>query len=133
MQSEQGFWKQATRPDVLEIEIASGKDLAIVWEEEGEILGFACAHDLGFRAYLGELIVAQPERHKGIGRQLVEHIEIELRNRGCPVLFSDVWRNAEGFYRRLGWSEPDVTLLSRKLAPDASQQLRPAGADKPRR
>ena len=120
MQSEPGFWKQATRTNVLEIELASARDLAFVWEEEGGILGFACAHDLGFRAYLSELIVAQVARRTGIGRQLVRHIEDELSDRGCPVLFSDVWRNAEGFYRSLGWSDPDVTLLSKRLLADAS-------------
>ena len=82
------------------------------------MLGFVCAHDLGFRAYLSELIVAPNARHKGIGHRLVEHIENTLRTRGCPVLISDVWRSAEGFYRPLGWSEPDVTLLCKRLSPE---------------
>jgi predicted N-acetyltransferase YhbS len=103
MQSEPGFWKQDTRPDVLEIELASAKDLSFVWDQGGEILGFACAHDLGFRAYLSELIVAKPERWKGIGHSLIEHIQDTLRDRNCPVLFSDVWETAEKFYRSLGW------------------------------
>jgi predicted N-acetyltransferase YhbS len=38
MQSEPGFWKQDTRPDVLDIELSSAKDLAFVWEEDGQIL-----------------------------------------------------------------------------------------------
>ena len=61
--------KQATRSDAPEIELASAKDLAFVWEEDGKVLGFACAHDLGFRAYLGELIVEEKARNRGIGRQ----------------------------------------------------------------
>jgi len=120
MQSEPGFWKQDTRSNVLEIEIAAGKDLALVWEEEGEILGYACAHDLGFRAYLSDLIVAETARNRGIGRQLLEHIEAKLRQRGCPVIFSDVWRTAESFYRSLGWSEPDVSLLRKRLEMEPS-------------
>jgi GNAT superfamily N-acetyltransferase len=122
MQSEPGFWKQATRSDVLEIELASAKDLAVVWAEAGAILGFACSHDLGFRAYLSELLVAQVARGRGIGHRLAEHIEDQLRRRGCPVLFSDVWKSAEGFYRSLGWSEPDVVLLRKRLLNDGSQQ-----------
>jgi predicted N-acetyltransferase YhbS len=39
MQSEPGFWKQNTRPDVLEIELASARDLSFVWDEGGEIRG----------------------------------------------------------------------------------------------
>ena len=115
MQSETGFWKQANRADALEIEMASANDLAVVWEENGQILGYACAHDLGFRAYLSECIVSGSVRNKGIGRKLIERVENELRERGCPVLFSDVWKSAEGFYRNLGWSEPDVTLLRKRL------------------
>lgn len=98
MQSEPGFWKGDTRPNVLDIELSSAGDLSFVWEQGGEILGFACAHDLGFRAYLGELIVAKTARGKGVGRSLVEHIQNILRDRKCPVLFSDVWKDAEKFH-----------------------------------
>ena len=121
MKSEPGFWKQDTRPDVLEIELSSAKDLSFVWDEGGEIIGFACAHDLGFRAYLSELIVAKPARGKGIGRSLIEHIQNKLRDRNCPVLFSDVWKTAEKFYRSLGWSAPDVVLLRKRLIDEFSQ------------
>lgn len=121
MQSEPGFWKQDTRPDVLDIELSSAKDLAFVWEEGGQVLGFACAHDLGFRAYLSELIVAKSARGRGLGRSLVEHIQNVLHDRKCPVLFSDVWKDAEKFYRSLGWSEPDVVLLRKTLINETSQ------------
>ena len=132
MQSEPGFWKQDTRPDVLDIELSSAKDLAFVWEEDGQILGFACAHDLGFRAYLGELIVSKEARGRGLGRSLVEHIQNELCDRKCPVLFSDVWKDAEQFYRSLGWSEPDVILLRKRLLDENSQQTAAGGAKRQR-
>jgi len=32
---------------------------------------------------------------------------------------ADVWKDAVGFYRALGWSEPDVILLRKKLEPKA--------------
>lgn len=41
----------------------------ISWQEGGQILEFACAHDLGFRAYLSSLIIADALREQGIGRQ----------------------------------------------------------------
>ncbi len=121
MQAEEGFWKQEARRDALEIGLASAKDLAFVWEENETILGFVCAHDLGFRAYLSNLIVSQPVRRKGIGRQLIQQIEDELCKRGCHVLISDVWNNAEPFYRSLGWSEPDVILLRKKLGTEPNE------------
>ena len=122
MKSEPGFWQDTWREDVLERGLNSADGLAFVWEENRQILGFICAHDLGFRAYLSELIVASPARFKGIGRNLVRHIERELENRGCNILISDVWKDVEGFYKSLGWSEPDVLLLRRKLATLANQQ-----------
>jgi len=94
-----------------------------VWEQGGQILGFVCAHDLGFRGYLSELIVKSSERGRGIGTKLVVKIHQELSARGCAVLVSDVWHDAEGFYKNLEWSEPDVKLLRKKLDNNPSQQL----------
>jgi predicted N-acetyltransferase YhbS len=117
LQSEPGFWQNSWRDDVIERGIKSADGLAFVWEESGQILGFICVHDLGFRAYLSELIVEDSARDRGIGKQLVRHIENELRARGCTVLISDVWKGAERFYKSLGWTEPGAVLLRKKLAP----------------
>lgn len=114
MLSVPGFWHDDWRPDVLAKALASAADLACVWEEE-RILGFICAHDLGFRGYLSELVVAPRAQKRGIGRQLVDHVQAELRSRGCSVLLSDVWKDARGFYESLRWSPPDVVLLRKRL------------------
>jgi len=45
----------------------------------------------------------------------VRQVEQELTERNCAVLISDVWKNAEGFYRALGWTSPDVVLLRQRL------------------
>ncbi|MGW8319305.1 MAG: GNAT family N-acetyltransferase [Candidatus Promineifilaceae bacterium] len=115
MKSEPGFWQEEWRDDALERGLAASGGLAFVWEEAGQLLGCVCAHDLGFRGYLSELIVARPGRSRGIGRQLVQKVERELAGRGCAVLIADVWRDAEGFYRSLGWSEPEAKLLRKRL------------------
>jgi predicted N-acetyltransferase YhbS len=52
MQSEPGFWQESWRHDVLERGLVASGGLSFVWDEAGQVLGFACAHDLGFRAYL---------------------------------------------------------------------------------
>jgi predicted N-acetyltransferase YhbS len=121
MQSEPGFWMYDDRSDVLQAALASAGDLALVWEEEGIIVGFACAHDLGFRAYLSELIVHRSARNRGIGSRFVRHLQDVLKRRRCPVLFADVWLEAEVFYRSFGWSEPDVILLRKRLENDDGQ------------
>ena len=116
MQSVPGLWHEDWRVDVLERAIRAADGLAFVWADDGKILGFVCAHDLGFRGYLSALVVAEEARGKGIGRQLVRHVERELAARGCAVLISDVWKGAEGFYRALGWTSPDVILLRQRLS-----------------
>jgi len=117
MNAPPGFWDASWRADVLSVAIRCADDLAVVWEENGRLLGFACAHDCGFRAYLSALIVDPGARRRGIGRQLVSEIQERLVRRGCRILISDVWPNAAGFYRRLGWSEPDALLLRKRLGP----------------
>jgi GNAT superfamily N-acetyltransferase len=115
VQSEPGFWQENWRDDVIERGLAMSDGLAFVWDEAGQVVGFACAHDLGFRAYLSELIVSRHARGRGVGKGLIERIHQELAARGCAILISDVWRDAEEFYRSLGWEEPDVTLMCKRL------------------
>jgi predicted N-acetyltransferase YhbS len=46
------LWHGEWRSDALERALRASDKLAFVWEEENTILGFSCAHDLGFLAYL---------------------------------------------------------------------------------
>lgn len=120
MQSVPGFWQKSWRHDVLERGIRSADGLAFVWEEGGQIAGFVCAHDVGFRGYLSELVVAEEMRGRSVGKQLLRRVEQELIDRGCAVLIADVWKDAEGFYRALGWRPPDVILLVKRLSEETT-------------
>jgi len=120
MQSEPGFWHGSWRENILADALDSAGGLAFVWEAGSRILGFVCAHDAAFRGYLSALIVDPSVRRQGIGRQLVQRIEKELSSRGRKVLISDVWKEAEAFYRSLGWSEPQVRLLRKNLGAEFS-------------
>jgi len=115
MQAVPGFWQPRWSDETLLQAIASANGLAFVWEDRSRCLGFICAHDLGFRAYLSELVVDTTARNQGIGTRLVQTVEAALRDRHQEVLIADVWRDAEQFYRSLGWTTPDVVLLGRRL------------------
>jgi ribosomal protein S18 acetylase RimI-like enzyme len=115
MKSEPDFWDNSWRQNVIDIAIESSRDLAFVWVENDKILGFVCAHDIGFRAYLSELIVSSECRKSGIGKALVQGIQKALTQKGCKVLIADVWKDSVEFYRSLGFSEPDVRLLRKTL------------------
>jgi predicted N-acetyltransferase YhbS len=134
MKSVPGFWHEDWRENVLERGMSMADGLVFVWADEENILGFVCAHDVGFLGYLSALVVTEGSRGRGIGRQLVRHVERELAARNCAMLISDVWKDAEGFYRALGWSSPDVVLLRqrpigakrRELLPRTSREQKPS-------
>jgi ribosomal protein S18 acetylase RimI-like enzyme len=115
MQSVPGFWQPWWSEDTIEKALNSARGLAFVFEDNSHILGFVCAHDLGFRAYLSELVVDNQARHQGIGALLLRAVEAALRNRNQRVLIADVWHDAESFYRSLGWEPPDAVLLRHRL------------------
>jgi GNAT superfamily N-acetyltransferase len=115
MKSVPGFWDDTWRADVLERALASPGTTALVHQESLLIDGFACAHDVGFRAYLSELVVSPASQGRGIGARLLAELERELSARGCAVVIADVWRDAEAFYRSRGWTPPAVVLLRKRL------------------
>ena len=117
MEGVQGFWQAWWTDETVAEAIRSANGLAFVWEDQRGILGFACAHDFGFRAYLSELVVDAHVRRQGIATRLLHAVEEVLRKRGQPVLIADVWHDAERFYKSRGWRPPDVVLLAKRLKP----------------
>lgn len=115
MQMVPGFWQSWWSDTTIAAAIQSANGLAFVWEDNSQILGFVCAHDLGFRAYLSELVVEASARHQGIATGVVQTVEKALRQRNQQVLIADVWHEAEPFYRSLGWEPPNVILLRQRL------------------
>jgi predicted N-acetyltransferase YhbS len=115
MQAVPGFWQPWWSDETIADAIRFASGLAFVWEDNRQILGFVCAHDLGFRAYLSELVVDTRQQHHGIGTGLVRAVEKSLRGRNQRVLIADVWRDAEPFYRGLGWEPPEAVLLRQQL------------------
>lgn len=65
MKSVPGFWSEDWRSDVLERALDSARELALIWEEDQKPIGFICAHDVGFRAYLSELVVVESAHAHG--------------------------------------------------------------------
>ena len=115
MQSIPGFWHETWSDETLVRALSISRELAFVYEIDGQVAAFIFSYDLGFRAYLGEFGVIKTMRGRGIGRSLLQHVESILRERGCELVISDVWRSAEPFYRRLGWGSPEARLLRKRL------------------
>jgi predicted N-acetyltransferase YhbS len=118
LQSSPGVWQSAWRNDAVRRAVAAADGLAYIADEDGLLIGFACAHDVGFRAYLSELVVAESHQRQGVGPALLAAVERGLAERGCTLVVADVFPPAVPFYRRLHWREPRATLLCRDIGVD---------------
>ncbi len=76
----------------------------------------------GHRGWVNYLAVDPAHRKAGLGRELMEKVEHELKAMGCPKLNLQVrTSNHEvlAFYRRLGYLQDDAVSLGKRLIPDA--------------
>jgi GNAT superfamily N-acetyltransferase len=82
---------------------------------QGEVIGYVSAHWLpylflpGPEGFISELFVRPNARGQGVGRQLLEAVEMEARARGCSRLSLINFRHREsyerGFYVKMEWQE----------------------------
>jgi len=115
MESVSGFWDETWRSDVLERVLRSSETVALVCVDAERVIGFACGHDVGFRAYLSELVVVPAAQGRGVGARLLSALEDRMAGRGCVTFIADVWREAQPFYESHGWTPPPVVLLRKRL------------------
>jgi GNAT superfamily N-acetyltransferase len=86
-------------------------DRVVVAEVDGAVAGLAhlqVGPTIEYErpaAKLAALVVDEPRRGQGVGRALVEAIELEARSRGCELLYlttSERRDDAHAFYERMG-------------------------------
>lgn len=74
--------KKEWRDSAVSVALKSAGGLALVAMVNKEIKGFACFHDVGFRAYLSEMAISEKYLKSGIGSMLLKRAETILANRG---------------------------------------------------
>lgn len=82
---------------------------------DGHIMGYAGVHWLptlymkGIEGYVSELFILEDERDQGVGTLLLDHIQLEARNRGCYRLSLINMKGRESYHRQFylknGWEE----------------------------
>lgn len=87
-------------------------------DSAGEIAGYGSVHWLpyfilaGPEGYISELFIAESYRGQGIGRQLLDRMVAEARERGCARLMLINMRHRESyqrqFYSKQGWEEREA-------------------------
>ena len=94
------------------------RELFLVGEFQGDIVGTVIAGFDGYRGWVYHLAVRPRCRRRGFGRQLMREAETRLKALGCPKLNLQIRSsNAEviAFYERLGYSIEDRASLGKVL------------------
>jgi len=110
-----GVWQKEWRDSAVSLALASAGKLALVAIVNKALAGFACFHDVGFRAYLSEMVIAERHQKSGIGSLLLKKAENILSRRGCKLIVADVYPPAEEFYHKNGWVRSKATLLAKRI------------------
>ena len=119
LRSVRGVWQGGWREDCVSRAIEAADGLVFVAELSARVVGFVAAHDLGFRAYLSEIVVAEAVQGRGIGRVLLDRVESVLAERRCKIMVGDIYPNAVGFYTGMGWGKPRSVLMSKEIGENA--------------
>ena len=87
-----------------------------VAEVDGQPEGLIRAVYDGSRALIHLLSVSPSSQHRGIGRALVDAVQIELRRRGAPTVSVTVTDASAGFWQKQGFDAlPVYLMLKRKI------------------
>ncbi|MDD4915147.1 MAG: GNAT family acetyltransferase [Methylococcales bacterium] len=96
-------------------------ELFLVAEDDGRLVGTVMAGFDGHRGWINYLAVSPGCRHQSCGTRLMQEAERLLLAMGCPKLNLQVRVDnvdANGFYRKLGYTEDKVISFGKRLIPD---------------
>jgi len=97
------------------------RELFLVAELDGAIVGSAMGGYDGHRGWVNYLAVDPAHRGRGLGRALMAEVETRLRELGCPKLNLQVRSDnaaALAFYERLGFRQDAAVSLGKRLESD---------------
>ena len=105
-------------PEELRRKLSRDPDLFLVAEDEGRVVGTVIGGYDGRRGMVYHLAVVRERRREGLGRGLMDEVENRLRAKGCLksyLLVTGANPDALEYYRHLGWSIMDVTVMGKEL------------------
>jgi GNAT superfamily N-acetyltransferase len=115
-----GLTRQAARekvdhdvPSVLPDGLATPNTHVWVVEHDGRRVGAVFLGIRGGEAWLYEIVIDEPERGRGYGREAMLALEDEVRSLGHDGIGLNVWGGnevARGLYRSLGYAERSVHM-----------------------
>lgn len=97
------------------------RELFLVAEDEGVVVGTAMAGYDGHRGWVYYLAVAPDRQGAGVGKLLMTEAEARLLALGCPKVNVQIRSGNEpvaAFYDHLGYTPDNATSLGKRLIPD---------------
>jgi len=97
------------------------RDLLLVGELDGRVVGVAMAGYDGHRGWVNYLAVDPKQRRRGIGSALMRDAERRLRLLGCPKINLQIRKENQemsAFYAALGFKEDAAVSLGKRLEDD---------------
>lgn len=98
------------------------KELFLVAEDAEGIIGSAMAGYDGHRGSVFYLGVLPSHQKAGVGRMLMERIERDLTEMGCPkinLMIRSTNLGVQAFYEAIGYEKADVVVYGKRLIPDS--------------
>jgi ribosomal protein S18 acetylase RimI-like enzyme len=105
-------------PEEVRKKLDRDPDLFLVAEINGQVVGTVLGGFDGRRGMVYHLVVRHEWRRRGIGKGLMQELEMRLQAKGCLKYYLLVTRAnqpAIEFYRRLGWEDMDLTIMGKRL------------------
>jgi len=96
-------------------------DLFLVGFVEDRLVATIMAGYDGHRGWINYLAVAPDLRRNGIGRRMVEQVELRLRALGCPKINLQLRTSnvdVVSFYEAIGYATDDVIGMGKRLEVD---------------
>jgi ribosomal protein S18 acetylase RimI-like enzyme len=97
------------------------RDLFLVGEVDGEIVGSVMGGYEGHRGWVNYLAVALEHQRKGYGSQLMLEIEKLLIEKGCPKINLQIRttnQNVISFYKSIGFTCDEVVSMGKRFIED---------------
>ena len=101
--------------------LAVQPELFLVGLLEGGIVATIMAGFDGHRGWVNYLAVAEEHRRLGLGRMLMQRVEHQLKDMGCPKLNLQVRSSNAAvlaFYERMGYAQDHSICLGKRLISD---------------
>jgi ribosomal protein S18 acetylase RimI-like enzyme len=99
--------------------LAVQRDLFLVGELYGEIVGTVMAGFDGHRGWVHLVAVAPKHRQRGFGRAMMDEAEKKLRDIGCTKINLQVRAANQGvisFYEKLGYAVEERVSMGKRLS-----------------